>query len=148
MYGALPSVVDLDLRLTRQQPKSRRRDKTRLRPLRRCLDTAELRWTQVAPGFDAMWTSETYSSDAITPLAYIAALTKKIRLGMCAPRSSRRALARTSGRQRPTASDPKAEVRRAGYDFDSVRTDALHATAINSLAARGCEEISCGTLQP
>jgi F420-dependent oxidoreductase-like protein len=34
-----------------------------------------------ALGFDAVWTSETYSSDAITPLAYIAALTTKMRLG-------------------------------------------------------------------
>jgi F420-dependent oxidoreductase-like protein len=32
-------------------------------------------------GFDSVWASETYGSDAITPLAYIAALTKKIRLG-------------------------------------------------------------------
>lgn len=32
-------------------------------------------------GFDSVWASETYSSDAVTPLAYIAALTKKIRLG-------------------------------------------------------------------
>ena len=32
-------------------------------------------------GFDAVWAAETYSSDAITPLAYIGALTKKIRLG-------------------------------------------------------------------
>ncbi len=34
-----------------------------------------------ALGFDAVWTAETYSSDAMTPLAYIGALTKKIRLG-------------------------------------------------------------------
>jgi len=32
-------------------------------------------------GFDSVWTSETYGPDAITPLAYIAALTKRIRLG-------------------------------------------------------------------
>ena len=32
-------------------------------------------------GFDSVWASETYSSDAVTPLAYIAAFTKKIRLG-------------------------------------------------------------------
>jgi F420-dependent oxidoreductase-like protein len=32
-------------------------------------------------GFDSVWASETYGSDAITPLAYIAALTKKIKLG-------------------------------------------------------------------
>ena len=31
-------------------------------------------------GFDSVWTAETYGSDAITPLAYIGALTKKIKL--------------------------------------------------------------------
>ncbi len=34
-----------------------------------------------AMGFDSVWASESYSSDAMTPLAYIAALTQKIRLG-------------------------------------------------------------------
>ena len=33
-----------------------------------------------ARGFDSVWTAETYGADAITPLAYIGALTKKIRL--------------------------------------------------------------------
>ena len=32
-------------------------------------------------GYDSVWTAEVYGSDAITPLAYLAALTKHIRLG-------------------------------------------------------------------
>ena len=32
-------------------------------------------------GYDSVWTAEAYGSDAITPLAYIAALTTKIKLG-------------------------------------------------------------------
>ena len=32
-------------------------------------------------GFDSVWTSESYGSDAITPLAFIAARTTRIRLG-------------------------------------------------------------------
>lgn len=32
-------------------------------------------------GFDSVWTAEAYGSDAVTPLAYLAALTTKIRLG-------------------------------------------------------------------
>jgi F420-dependent oxidoreductase-like protein len=32
-------------------------------------------------GYDSVWTAETYGSDAMTPLAYIAALTTRIRLG-------------------------------------------------------------------
>ncbi len=32
-------------------------------------------------GFDSVWTAEAYGSDAIVPIAWIAALTKKIRLG-------------------------------------------------------------------
>jgi F420-dependent oxidoreductase-like protein len=32
-------------------------------------------------GFDSVWSAEAYGSDAITPLTYIGALTKKIRLG-------------------------------------------------------------------
>jgi F420-dependent oxidoreductase-like protein len=43
-------------------------------PVKRILRAEEL-------GLDSVWASETYSSDAITPLAYIAAITKKIRLG-------------------------------------------------------------------
>jgi F420-dependent oxidoreductase-like protein len=34
-----------------------------------------------ALGFDSVWASESYGSDAVTPLAYIAALTKRVRLG-------------------------------------------------------------------
>lgn len=32
-------------------------------------------------GFDSVWTAEAYGSDAITPLAYLAAVTRRIRLG-------------------------------------------------------------------
>jgi F420-dependent oxidoreductase-like protein len=32
-------------------------------------------------GYDSLWSAEAYGSDALTPLAYIAALTKRIRLG-------------------------------------------------------------------
>ncbi len=32
-------------------------------------------------GYDSVWTAEAYGSDAVTPLAYIAALTTKIKLG-------------------------------------------------------------------
>lgn len=32
-------------------------------------------------GFDSVWTAEAYGSDAISPLAYVAALTRRIRLG-------------------------------------------------------------------
>src|SRR2546427_696631 len=32
-------------------------------------------------GFDSVWTAEAYGSDAVTPLGYLAAVTKRIRLG-------------------------------------------------------------------
>src|SRR5918999_4203984 len=32
-------------------------------------------------GFDSVWTAEAYGSDAVTPLAYLAAKTERIRLG-------------------------------------------------------------------
>ncbi|MCC7089537.1 MAG: LLM class flavin-dependent oxidoreductase, partial [Dehalococcoidia bacterium] len=32
-------------------------------------------------GWDSVWTAEAYGSDAVTPLAYLAALTTKIKLG-------------------------------------------------------------------
>ena len=32
-------------------------------------------------GYDSIWTAEAYGSDAVTPLAYIAALTTRIKLG-------------------------------------------------------------------
>jgi F420-dependent oxidoreductase-like protein len=32
-------------------------------------------------GYDSVWTAENYGSDALTPLAYLAAITKRIRLG-------------------------------------------------------------------
>ena len=32
-------------------------------------------------GYDSVWTAEAYGSDAITPLAYLAAITRRIRLG-------------------------------------------------------------------
>ena len=34
-----------------------------------------------ALGYDSVWTAEAYGSDAVTPLAYIGALTEKIKLG-------------------------------------------------------------------
>jgi F420-dependent oxidoreductase-like protein len=43
-------------------------------PLERILRAEEL-------GYDSIWTAESYGSDAITPLAFIAAHTKRIRLG-------------------------------------------------------------------
>lgn len=43
-------------------------------PIERVIRAEEL-------GYDSVWTAEAYGSDAITPLAYIAALTKRIRLG-------------------------------------------------------------------
>ena len=32
-------------------------------------------------GYDTVWTAEAYGSDAVTPLAYLAAVTKRIKLG-------------------------------------------------------------------
>src|SRR3984893_19226921 len=32
-------------------------------------------------GYDSVWTAEPYGSDALTPLAYLAAVTRRIRLG-------------------------------------------------------------------
>src|SRR5579862_6188615 len=32
-------------------------------------------------GYDSVWSAEAYGSDAVTPLAYLAAVTKRIRLG-------------------------------------------------------------------
>src|SRR5437588_5836322 len=32
-------------------------------------------------GYDSVWSAEAYGSDAITPLAYLAAVTSRIRLG-------------------------------------------------------------------
>ena len=43
-------------------------------PLQRILRAEEL-------GYDSVWTAESYGSDAITPLAFIAAHTRRIRLG-------------------------------------------------------------------
>src|SRR5260370_5787500 len=43
-------------------------------PLKRILCAEEL-------GYDSVWTAESYGSDAVTPLAFIAAHTRRIRLG-------------------------------------------------------------------
>jgi len=43
-------------------------------PLARVIRAEEL-------GYDSVWSAEAYGSDAVTPLAYIAAVTKRIRLG-------------------------------------------------------------------
>ena len=43
-------------------------------PVERVLRAEEL-------GYDSVWTAEAYGSDATSPLAYLAALTKRIRLG-------------------------------------------------------------------
>src|SRR5215216_904060 len=32
-------------------------------------------------GYDSIWTAEAYGSDAVTPLAYVAATTTRVRLG-------------------------------------------------------------------
>ena len=34
-----------------------------------------------ALGYETVWTAEAYGSDAVTPLAYLAGLTRRIRLG-------------------------------------------------------------------
>jgi F420-dependent oxidoreductase-like protein len=43
-------------------------------PVQRIIRAEEL-------GYDSVWTAESYGSDAMSPLAYLAALTKRIRLG-------------------------------------------------------------------
>ena len=43
-------------------------------PVERVLEAERL-------GFDSVWTAEAYGSDAVTPLAYLAAVTEKIKLG-------------------------------------------------------------------
>ena len=43
-----------------------------------------------ALGFDSVWSAEAYGSDAMTPLAYIAGHTKRIRLGTCLTQISAR----------------------------------------------------------
>ncbi len=47
-------------------------------------------------GYDSVWTAETYGSDAITPLAYLAALTKDIRLGTSIIQTAARSPAATA----------------------------------------------------
>ena len=48
-------------------------------------------------GFDSVWTAEAYGSDAVSPLAWIAAKTTKIRLGTAIMQMPARTLARTRG---------------------------------------------------
>ena len=43
-------------------------------PLDRVLEAEQL-------GYDSLWTAEAYGSDAVTPLAYLAAKTTRIKLG-------------------------------------------------------------------
>src|SRR6266852_9539741 len=43
-------------------------------PIERIIRAEEL-------GYDSVWTAESYGSDAMSPLAYLAAVTKRIRLG-------------------------------------------------------------------
>ncbi|MDP6605076.1 MAG: LLM class flavin-dependent oxidoreductase, partial [Dehalococcoidia bacterium] len=49
-----------------------------------------------ALGYDSVWTAEAYGSDAITPLAYLAAVTKHIRLGTGIIQVSARSAAATA----------------------------------------------------
>ena len=44
------------------------------------IDIAKVKRAE-ALGFDSVWSAEAYGSDAVTPLAYVAALTTKIKLG-------------------------------------------------------------------
>src|ERR1700674_593647 len=47
-------------------------------------------------GYDSIWTAESYGSDAVSPLAYIAAITKRIRLGTGIMQSAARTPANTA----------------------------------------------------
>jgi F420-dependent oxidoreductase-like protein len=47
-------------------------------------------------GFDSVWTAEIYGQDAISPLAYLAALTKRIRLGTAVIQAAARTPAATA----------------------------------------------------
>jgi F420-dependent oxidoreductase-like protein len=47
-------------------------------------------------GFDSVWTAEIYGQDAITPLAYLAALTSRIRLGTAVIQAAARTPAATA----------------------------------------------------
>ena len=47
-------------------------------------------------GFDSVWTAEIYGQDAITPLAYLAAHTERIRLGTAVIQAAARTPAATA----------------------------------------------------
>ena len=53
-------------------------------------------------GYDSVWSAEAYGSDAVTPLAFLAALTKKIRLGTGIMQLAARTPANAAMRQRRT----------------------------------------------
>jgi hypothetical protein len=70
-------------------------------------------------GYDSIWTAEAYGTDAVTPLAYLAALTKRIKLGtgiMQLPRArrpTRRRAPQRSMRWRAAVSSPVSAFRTA-----------------------------------
>jgi len=64
-------------------------------------------------GFDSVWTAEAYGSDAITPLAYLAALTKRIRLRRAGATNPDRGHRRCWRHRRGVSSRPVSEGSRA-----------------------------------
>ena len=62
-------------------------------------------------GYDSVWSAEAYGSDAVTPLAYLAALTQRIRLGTGIMQiAAHKCFHRKQLQQRVELSDPHAEL--------------------------------------
>jgi alkanesulfonate monooxygenase SsuD/methylene tetrahydromethanopterin reductase-like flavin-dependent oxidoreductase (luciferase family) len=55
-------------------------------------------------GYDTVWTAEAYGTDAVSPLAYLAAVTKRIKLGTAVMQLAARSPANAAASSRASAS--------------------------------------------
>jgi alkanesulfonate monooxygenase SsuD/methylene tetrahydromethanopterin reductase-like flavin-dependent oxidoreductase (luciferase family) len=78
-------------------------------------------------GYDSVWTAEAYGTDAVTPLAYLAALTKRIKLGTGIMQLAARTAA---GASSPVSAYPGRKSSKAGTaNRGAGRTIATRTTS-------------------
>ena len=87
-------------------------------------------------GFDSVWTAEAYGSDAVTPLAYLAAVTKRIRLGTGIMQLAARPPAKKPSKTRSSLAQAHDRHRRIGFAHCALRAECAASPAAASSAAR------------
>ena len=91
-------------------------------------------------GYDSVWTAEAYGSDAVTPLAYLAAMTRRIRLGTGIMQLAARTPANAAMRRRRSMRWPAAAASSPGSASPARRSSRAGTASRGASPTAGMQD--------